>query len=81
MCIEFAIAFVILLAIVIAAIYLGVKVGDLEDENERLRDGIDFRSSVIDALIEELEESDRVLAKKDSLISILRNEIEEKENV
>lgn len=78
---EYVIAFAILLFIAFAAVYLCIKNGQLEDDNERLQAAIDFRDEIINVQLEELEKLSRELAKKDSLISILRNEIEEKENV
>lgn len=78
---EYVIAFAILLFIAFVAVYLVMKNGQLEDVNEDLRNIIDFKNKIIDALFDEIERLRRELAKKDSLISVLRNEMEEKENV
>lgn len=79
MCIEYAIAFVILLAIAIAAIFLCVKVGKLEDENENFHEIFVNQEDIIREQWGTIEELEQELAKKNSLISILRVEIEEKE--
>ena len=80
MCFEYAIAFAILFAIAVAAICLCVKVGKLEDENETLHEAIVNQEDIIREHWGTIEELEQELAKKNSLISILRNEIEEKEN-
>lgn len=81
MCIEYVISFVILFVIAIIAIVLAVKVGKLEEEIDDLMESNQWKDNTIFAQGVEIDLLSSELAKKDSLISILRLEIEEKENM
>ena len=81
MCIEYVMAFVILFVIAIFAIVLSVKIFKLEDENFELQMSFIDQEVTIREQWWKIEELEQELAKKNSLISILRNEIAEKENV
>lgn len=80
MCIEYAIAGGILLLLAFASVFLSVVNTKLEDENERLQKSISRLKEENEELWITALGYEQELAKKDSLISILKIEIEEKEN-
>lgn len=77
---EYFIAFVILVFLTIAGIFYAIRVSKLEDENEELHGWCCEQERCISNQEMRIEELEMKLAKKDALISILRNEINEKEN-
>lgn len=81
MTIEWIIFCAIMFFIAIAALFLGWENIKLEKENDELINLATRQNNLSKELIEQNIELCDELAKKDSLISILRNEIEEKENV
>ena len=81
MCIEYAIALAILVAMVIIGIVATFKLTKLEDANFDLQMDIIGKEDIIREQWGQIEELEMELLKKDSLISILKLEIEEKENV
>ena len=81
MCIEYAIALGILVMLALIGIYTSIKLSKTEDEYDSLMENYIRQEDTICEQWGEIERLSYELAKKDSLISILRNEIEEKENV
>lgn len=81
MCIEYVLALAIVVGMALIGIVSTVKLTKLEDEYDSLMENYIRQEDTIREQWGEIEELSRELAKKDSLISILRNEIEEKENV
>ena len=80
MCIEYAIALGILVMLALIGIYTSIKLSKTEDEYDSLMENYIRQEDTIREQWGEIERLSYELAKKDSLISILRNEIEEKEN-
>ena len=81
MCIEYAIALGILCVIALLGIVATFKLTKLESKYDDLMDGYIRQEDLIREQWGQIEELEMELAKKDSLISILKLEIEEKENV
>ena len=81
MCIEYAIALGILCVIALLGIVATFKLAKLESKYDDLMDGYIRQEDLIREQWGQIEELEMELAKKDSLISILKLEIEEKENV
>ena len=81
MCIEYVIALAISIGMSIIGIVTTVKLSKLEDEYEKLMEWCCDQEDTIREQWGEIEQLNDELLKKDSLISILRLEIEEKENV
>lgn len=77
---EYFIAFVILVFLSVVGLYCSVKLSKAEDVIDELQDSFVRQEDIIREQWGTIEELEQELAKKNSLISILRNEIEEKEN-